>query len=55
VHKEGRDVFPEDGEQLGRAASFVTPLSRLYVLDPLEPRPARAIDGNPATAVTRAS
>jgi iron complex transport system substrate-binding protein len=40
---------------VGSAVSLVTPLSRPYVLDRLVPQPARAIDGNPATPVTRAS
>lgn len=55
VSKEGRDVVIEDGETLGSATSFLTPLSLPYVLDKLVPQLDQAIDGDPATAVTRAT
>jgi iron complex transport system substrate-binding protein len=55
VKKEGRDVFIEDGEVLGSAASFITVLSLPFLLERLVPQLKQAIDGDPATAVTRAS
>lgn len=55
VKTEGRDVFLEDGELLGGATSFITPLSLPYLLDNLVPQLVAAADGDPATAVVRAS
>lgn len=55
VSKEGRDIFIEDGETLGSATSFITVLSLPYIIDNLVPQIAQAVDGNPATAVERAS
>lgn len=55
VHTEGRDVVIEDGEELGAATSFVTVLSLPYLLRELVPQIVQALDGNPATPVTRAS
>ena len=47
VEKEGRDVFIEDGEVLGSAASFITVLSLPYLLERLVPQLKQAIDGDP--------
>ncbi len=55
MKKEGRDVFIEDGEELGSASSFITVLSLPFLLDGLVPQVKQAIDGDPATSVTRAS
>jgi len=55
VKKEGRDVFIEDAEVLGSASSFITVLSLPFLLDGLVPQLKQAIDGDPATTVTRAS
>jgi iron complex transport system substrate-binding protein len=55
VSKEGRDIFIEDGETLGSATSFITVLSLPYIVDNLVPQLVQAVDGNPATAVERAS
>ncbi|WP_239126503.1 iron-siderophore ABC transporter substrate-binding protein [Asanoa siamensis] len=54
VKSEARDVFLENGEVLGAATSFITPLSLPYLLDNLVPQMATAIDGDPATEVKRA-
>ena len=51
----GRDIFLEDGELEGAATSFVTVLSLPFLLDKLGPQLAAAVDGDPATAVQRAS
>jgi iron complex transport system substrate-binding protein len=55
VKTEGRDVYLENGEQLGAATSFVTVLSLPLLLDKLVPQLAAAADGDPATAVQRAA
>jgi ABC-type Fe3+-hydroxamate transport system substrate-binding protein len=55
VKKQGRDVFLEDGEELGSATSFISVLSLPFLLDGLVPQLAQAVDGNPATAVSRES
>jgi len=55
VKTEGRDIFLQDGDLDGAATSFVTALSLPFLLDKLVPQLAAAVDGNPATAVQRAS
>ncbi|XVV16465.1 iron-siderophore ABC transporter substrate-binding protein [Actinoplanes sp. CA-131856] len=55
VKTEARDVFLEDEELLGGATSFISPLSLPFLLDGLVPQLAAAVDGNPATAVVRAT
>jgi iron complex transport system substrate-binding protein len=55
VKTEGRDIYLENNEIEGSATSFVTPLSLPFLLDKLAPHMAAAVDGNPATAVRRAS
>jgi iron complex transport system substrate-binding protein len=55
VKAEGRDVYLEDEETLGAATSFITVLSVPYLMRGLVPQLAQAVDGNPATAVTRAT
>jgi iron complex transport system substrate-binding protein len=53
VKKQGRDIYLEDGEPLGSATSFISVLSLPFLLDGLVPQLAQAVDGDPATAVTR--
>ncbi|WP_432826762.1 iron-siderophore ABC transporter substrate-binding protein [Dactylosporangium sp. CA-092794] len=55
VKTEGRDIFLENEELEGAATSFVTVLSLPYLLEKLVPQLVAAVDGNPATAVERAS
>ena len=55
VKTEGRDVYLENEELVGAATSFVTVLSLPLLLDQLVPQLAAAVDGNPATAVQRAT
>lgn len=55
VKTEGRDVYLEDEELTGAATSFISVLSLPFLLDKLVPQIAAAVDGNPATAVQRAS
>jgi iron complex transport system substrate-binding protein len=55
VKKQGRDIFLTNTEELGSAAAFVTVLSVPFLLDGLTPQIAQAIDGDPATVVTRAT
>ncbi|MEV6303406.1 iron-siderophore ABC transporter substrate-binding protein [Actinoplanes sp. NPDC051861] len=55
VKTQGREVFLEDGELLGGATSFITPLSLPFLLDGLVPQLAAAVDGDPNTPVVRAS
>jgi len=43
-------VFLNENDTLGKAFSFVTPLSIPYLLDGLVPQLAAAVDGDPATA-----
>lgn len=54
VKTEGRDVYLENGELLGGATSYITPLSLPFLLDGLLPQLAAAVDGDPATEVVRA-
>jgi iron complex transport system substrate-binding protein len=53
VKKEGREVLLTDGEALYNATSFISVLSIPFLLDGLVPQLVAAVDGNPATAVTR--
>ena len=55
VKTEGRDIYLENNELEGSATSFVTALSLPFLLGKLVPQLAAAVDGNPATAVQRAS
>jgi iron complex transport system substrate-binding protein len=55
VKTEGRDIYLENEELVGGATSFVTVLSLPYLLDKLVPQLAAAVDGDPATAVQRAT
>jgi iron complex transport system substrate-binding protein len=55
VKKEGRDLFLTNTEELGNASSFVSVLSLPFLLEGIVPQLAQAIDGDPATEVTRAS
>jgi iron complex transport system substrate-binding protein len=55
VKTGGRDIFLENNELEGSATAFVTALSLPYLLDKLVPQMAEAVDGNPSTAVQRAS
>jgi iron complex transport system substrate-binding protein len=50
VATQGRAVFLNENDTLGKAFSFVTPLSIPYLLDGLVPQLAAAVDGDPATA-----
>jgi iron complex transport system substrate-binding protein len=54
VKTQAREVFLENGELLGGATSFITPLSLPLLLDGLVPQLAAAVDGDPATEVKRA-
>lgn len=54
VKTEARDIYVENGEEVGAATSFITVLSLPFLLDKLVPQMSAAIDGNPATAVQRA-
>jgi len=49
VAQQGRAVFLDETDTLGRAFSFVTPLSIPHLLDALVPQLAAAADGDPAT------
>lgn len=53
VNSEGRGIFLVSEEQVGAATSFISVLSLPFLLDKLVPQIARAVDGNPATAVER--
>jgi iron complex transport system substrate-binding protein len=55
VRTEGRDVFLEDGQELGAATSFISVLSIPFLMEGLVPQIAQAVDGNPATAVVPAT
>jgi len=55
VKTEGRDIYVENEELVGAATSFISVLSLPFLLDKLVPQMAAAVDGNPATAVRRAS
>jgi iron complex transport system substrate-binding protein len=55
VKTEGREVYLENEELEGAATSFITALSLPFLLDKLVPQLDAAVDGNPATAVVRAS
>ncbi|MBM2623445.1 ABC transporter substrate-binding protein [Actinoplanes sp. LDG1-06] len=55
VKTEARDLYVENLEQVGAATSFISVLSLPYLLDKLVPQMAAAVDGDPATAVVRAS
>ena len=50
VSTQGRAVFLNENDTLGKAFSFVTPLSIPYLLDGLVPQLSAAVDGDPATA-----
>jgi iron complex transport system substrate-binding protein len=53
VMTEGRDVFLVSEELVGAATSFISVLSLPFLLEKLVPQIAKAVDGNPATAVER--
>jgi iron complex transport system substrate-binding protein len=53
VNTEGRDIYLVSEEQVGAATSFISVLSLPFLLDKLVPQIAKAVDGNPATAVER--
>lgn len=53
VNTEGRDLYLVSEEQIGAATSFISVLSLPFLLDKLVPQIAKAVDGNPATAVER--
>ncbi|AGZ42991.1 iron-siderophore ABC transporter substrate-binding protein [Actinoplanes friuliensis] len=55
VKTEGRDIYLENEELVGAATSFISVLSLPFLLDKLVPQMAAAVDGNPATAVVRAT
>ena len=55
VKTQGRDVYLEDEETVGAATSFISVLSIPYLMEKLVPQLAQAVDGNPATAVARAT
>ncbi|GAA2701101.1 iron-siderophore ABC transporter substrate-binding protein [Actinoplanes palleronii] len=55
VTTEGRDIYLENGELVGGATSFITVLSLPFLLEKLVPQLSAAVDGDPATAVQRAS
>ena len=50
VSTQGRAVFLNENDTLGKAFSFVTPLSIPYLLDGLVPQLSAAVDGDPTTA-----
>ena len=47
VHREGREIFTEPGDNVYEALSFLTVLSVGYLVDQLTPRLAAAVDGDP--------
>jgi iron complex transport system substrate-binding protein len=49
VATQGRAVFLNENDTLGKAFTFVTPLSIPYLLDGLVPQLVAAVDGDPAT------
>jgi iron complex transport system substrate-binding protein len=51
VAEQGRDVYIEDGSELGSATSFVTVLSVPYLAAELTPLLKAAVDGDPSTTV----
>ncbi|MCY1142936.1 iron-siderophore ABC transporter substrate-binding protein [Actinoplanes sp. Pm04-4] len=55
VKTEARDLYVENLEEVGAATSFISVLSLPFLLDKLVPQMAAAVDGDPATAVVRAS
>jgi iron complex transport system substrate-binding protein len=50
VSTQRRAVFLNENDTLGKAFSFVTPLSIPFLLDGLVPQLSAAVDGDPATA-----
>ena len=51
VATQGRAVFLNENDDLGKAFTFVTPLSIPFLLDGLVPKLAPAVDGDPATGM----
>ena len=49
VATQGRAVFLNENDTLGKAFTFVTPLSIPFLLDGLVPQLATAVDGDPGT------
>ena len=49
VATQRREVYLNEDDTLGKALSFVTPLSIPYLLDGLVPQLAAAVDGDPGT------
>ena len=49
MHREGREIFTEPGDNVYEALSFLTVLSVGYLVDQLAPRLAAAVDGDPGT------
>jgi len=47
---QGRAVFLDENDTLGKAFSFVTPLSIPFLLDGLVPQLSAAVDGDSTTA-----
>ena len=47
VATQGRAVFLNENDTLGKAFTFVTPLSIPFLLDGLVPQLATAVDGDP--------
>ncbi len=49
VHKEGREIFTEPGDNVYEAFSFLTVLSVGFLVENLAPRLKAAVDGDPKT------
>ena len=50
VHKEGREVFTQPGDNVYEAFSLMTVLSIGYLVEELGPRLKNAVDGDPSTS-----